>query len=151
MRILYFHQYFATRQSAAGTRSFELARRFVEHGHQVTMVSSVAQLPKGADGQSARSRLVARDTIDGIDLVLLNVPYSNYFSIPLRLAAFGLFTTGASLAGVFLARPDIVYATSPPLTIGIPGVLAAGAADVPLFFEPASHRRGRVARTPSVS
>jgi len=135
MRILYFHQYFATRQSAAGTRSFELARRFVEHGHQVTMVSSVAQLPKGADGQSARSRLVARDTIDGIDLVLLNVPYSNYFSIPLRLAAFGLFTTGASLAGVFLARPDIVYATSPPLTIGIPGVLAAGAAGVPLVFE----------------
>ena len=36
---LYFHQYFATRSRATPTRSYELARRLVERGHQVTIVS----------------------------------------------------------------------------------------------------------------
>ena len=135
MKILYFHQYFATRESATATRSFELAKRFVERGHQVTMVSSVAQLPKDGGPGSAGSRFIVRDTIDGIDLVLLNVPYSNYFSYPLRLAAFGLFTAGASLAGPLLPRPDVVFASSTPLSIGIPGLLTARLRGAPFVFE----------------
>lgn len=135
MKILYFHQYFATRRSATGTRSLELAKRFVERGHQVTMVSSVAQLPNEDGARTAGGRFIIRDRIEGIDLLLLNVPYSNYFSYPQRLAAFALFTCGASVAGVLVGRPDVVYATSPPLTIGIPGVLSARAARAPLVFE----------------
>ena len=69
MKILYFHQYFATRESATATRSFELAKRFVERGHQVTMVSSIAQLPKDAGSGSARPRFVVRERLEGIDLV----------------------------------------------------------------------------------
>ena len=52
MRILYFHQYFATRESATATRSLELARRLVERGHEVTVVSSIAALPQ--DGGPGR-------------------------------------------------------------------------------------------------
>ena len=135
MKILYFHQYFATRESATATRSFELAKRFVERGHQVTMVSSIAQLPQDGGSGSGRPRLVVRDRLEGIDLVLLNVPYSNYFSYPLRLAAFGLFTAGASLAGPLLPRPDVVFASSTPLTIGIPGLLTARLRGAPFVFE----------------
>ena len=38
MHILYYHQHFSTRAGSAGTRSYELARRLVARGHQVTMV-----------------------------------------------------------------------------------------------------------------
>ena len=133
MRILYFHQYFATRSSTVATRSFELARRFVENGHQVTVVTSAAQLGAASRGP-ARSPLL-RDTVDGIEVIALNVPYSNYFSYPRRLAAFALFTAGASLAGPLLPRPDVVLATSTPLTIGIPGLLTARLRRVPFVFE----------------
>jgi lipopolysaccharide/colanic/teichoic acid biosynthesis glycosyltransferase/glycosyltransferase involved in cell wall biosynthesis len=135
MKILYFHQYFATRRSATGTRSFELARRFVARGHDVTIVSSAAQLPHHEDQSAGRVRPLVRDKLEGIDLLLLGVPYSNYFSYPLRLAAFAAFTAGASVAGVLLGSPDVVYATSPPLTIGLPGLLAARAKGVPFVFE----------------
>ncbi len=135
MRILYFHQYFATRRSATGTRSFELARRFAARGHAVTIVSSAALLPRDEGPGVVGLCPVVRDRLEGIDLVLLNVPYSNYFSYPLRLAAFSAFTAGASLAGVLLGRPDLVYATSPPLTIGIPGLIAARVRRVPFVFE----------------
>jgi glycosyltransferase involved in cell wall biosynthesis len=135
MRILYFHQYFATHESATATRSFELAKRFVQRGHQVTMVSSIAQLPRNGGPGSGRSRLIVRDRLDGIDLLLLNVPYSNYFSYPLRFAAFALFTAAASLAGPLLPRPDVVFASSTPLTIGIPGLLTARFRGAPFVFE----------------
>jgi glycosyltransferase involved in cell wall biosynthesis len=132
MRIVYFHQYFATRDSATGTRSLELARRFVARGHQVTIVSSVAQLPP--DGGRGLG-LPYRDRVDGIDLVLLNVPYSNYFSTSRRLAAFVAFTAGACLVGPLLPRPDVVFASSTPLTIGLPGLLTARLRRAPFVFE----------------
>lgn len=135
MRILYFHQYFATRDSATGTRSFELAKRFAARGHTVTIVSSAALLPRDQGLGAVRFRPFVRDRIEGIDLVLLNVPYSNYFSYAMRLAAFGLFTAGASVAGPLLPRPDVVFASSTPLTIGIPGLLTARLRRVPFVFE----------------
>ncbi len=133
MRILYFHQYFGTRDSAGATRSFELARRFVERGHQVTVVSSVAQLDDAP--RTAGWSPIVRDTVEGIELVLLNVPYSNYFSHLRRISAFARFTAGASVVGPLLPRPDVVFATSTPLTIGIPGLLSARLRGVPFVFE----------------
>jgi hypothetical protein len=39
MRILYLHQYFVSPDAAGGTRSYELARRMVARGHDVTLVT----------------------------------------------------------------------------------------------------------------
>jgi hypothetical protein len=38
VRVLYFHQHFSTPEGAAGTRSYEMARRLLHEGHKVTMV-----------------------------------------------------------------------------------------------------------------
>ena len=38
MKILYFHQHFSTPGGATGTRSYEVARRMVDQGHDVTIV-----------------------------------------------------------------------------------------------------------------
>ena len=40
MRITYLHQYFNTPGMSGGTRSYEMARRLVEMGHEVNMVTS---------------------------------------------------------------------------------------------------------------
>ena len=135
MRIVYFHQYFATRDSATGTRSFELAKRLAARGHEVTIVSSAALLPRDQGAGAARVRPFVRDRVEGIDLLLLNVPYSNYFSYAKRLAAFALFTAEAGIAGPLLPRPDVVFASSTPLTIGIPGLLTARLRRAPFVFE----------------
>ena len=44
MKILYLHQYFATPSSKSGTRSYEMAKRLVKNGHDVTFVTSSAYL-----------------------------------------------------------------------------------------------------------
>ncbi len=123
MHILYLHQFFVTRDEAGGTRSYEFARRFVRSGHRVRMVTA---------GRSA--------TVEGIDVVGVRGAYSDYMratgmSNLRRMAAFARFAAGATLAALRGPRPDVIYATSPPLTMAMPALVAALRWRAPLVFE----------------
>jgi glycosyltransferase involved in cell wall biosynthesis len=91
-------------------------------------------LEAGRDGRPD-GRVVAREQVDGIDVLYLNIPYANRYSAPVRLASFTAFTVAASVAGALQQRPDVVFASSTPLTIGIAGLLTARAKRVPFVFE----------------
>jgi glycosyltransferase involved in cell wall biosynthesis len=133
--VLYFHQYFATRRRSTATRSYELARRLVERGHRVTIVSrDTRRLESGRD-EEPQGRLLGRETVDGIDVLYLNVPYANQYPKPVRLASFTAFTVAATVAGALERKPDVVFASSTPLTIGIAGLATARMKRVPFVFE----------------
>jgi glycosyltransferase involved in cell wall biosynthesis len=124
MQILYLHQFFITRAGVGGTRSYEFARRFVASGHRVRMVTA---------GEGA-------STVDGIDVVGVPGAYSDYMSATAstdrdRMVAFGRFAAGATAAALRGPRPDVIYATSPPLTIAAPALAAVARWRAPLVFE----------------
>ncbi|MHB9002569.1 MAG: glycosyltransferase family 4 protein [Coriobacteriia bacterium] len=131
MRILYVHQFFATRESSLGLiRSYEFARRWVEQGHDVTIVTSSSRLP------SEFSRKIFVDGyVDGIRVRSVRIDYSNYMGYARRIWSFLLFTFGGTLRAITSGRHDIVFATSTPLTVGIPGVLTAFLMRAPFVFE----------------
>jgi glycosyltransferase involved in cell wall biosynthesis len=133
--VLYFHQYFATRRRSTATRSYELARRLVERGHRVTIVSRDTRRLEAGREEKPSGRVIAREQVDGIDVLYLNVPYANRYSAPVRMASFTAFTIAASVAGALERKPDVVFASSTPLTIGIAGLLTARAKRVPFVFE----------------
>jgi glycosyltransferase involved in cell wall biosynthesis len=133
--VLYFHQYFATRRRSTATRSYELARRLVDRGHKVTIVSRDTRSLEAGRDEPPAGKLVARETVDGIDVLFLNVPYANRYPTPLRLASFAAFTVAAGVAGVLERKPDVVFASSTPLTIGIAGLATARLKRVPFVFE----------------
>jgi len=122
MRVLYFHQYFSTRGGATGTRSYSMARRLIERGHQVTMVCvSSHRGDTGLHGPSVRG--LRRGTVDGIDVIEIAIPYSNYDSLIRRTITFLQYAVRATWIAV--TQPcDLVFATSTPLTAGIPGIVA---------------------------
>jgi glycosyltransferase involved in cell wall biosynthesis len=128
MRVLYIHQYFSTRAGATGTRSYEFARYLVTRHHKVTMLTSTAWLDVG------RKRLVTRMSVDGIDVVAIGVGYSNHMSMLARLWSFASFMVMATFEAL-RAEADVVYASSTPLTVGVPGLLAARRRRVPFVFE----------------
>jgi glycosyltransferase involved in cell wall biosynthesis len=132
--VLYFHQYFATRRRSTATRSYELARRLVDRGHRVTIVSRDTRMLE-AGRQERQGKVVAREQVDGIDVLFLNVPYANRYPTPVRLASFTAFTIAASVAGALGRKPDVVFASSTPLTIGIAGLATARLKRVPFVFE----------------
>ena len=51
------------------------------------------------------------------------------------MLAFARFGAGATLAAARGPRPDVIYATSPPLTIALPALAAAARWQAPLVFE----------------
>ena len=85
MHILYLHQYFVPPEGSGGTRSFEMARRWVQWGHRVTIVTSTAHLQIG-DGSR-----VERTSYEGVDVVVLPVPYGIEMSNAQRVRAFAAF------------------------------------------------------------
>ena len=125
MRILYLHQFFMTRAGIGGTRSYEFARRFVQQGHQVTMVTA-------GDG--------GRRTEDGIEVVSVPAGFGDYVrgdQARLRAPGDGVRALRGSrhADGARLPRPDVVYATSPPLTMALPALAASKRFRTPLVFE----------------
>lgn len=131
MRILYVHQFFATRESSLGLiRSYEFSRRWVKQGHEVTMVTSSSRLP-----EEYEARPYVDGEIDGIRIRSVRVKYSNYMSYARRMWSFLAFTFGATLRAATAGPHDVVFATSTPLTVGIPGWVAAALTRTPFVFE----------------
>jgi len=104
-----------------------MARRLVAAGHDVQMITSSRVL----DGQSKEWFTT---TENGINVHWLPVPYSNHMSYRDRIIAFIRFAILAMRKAKELDG-DVVFATSTPLTIAVPAVLAARKKKIPLVFE----------------
>jgi glycosyltransferase involved in cell wall biosynthesis len=133
MRVLYFHQHFSTPQGSAGIRSYEMARRLVAKGHQVTMVCGTYSGGTAGLSQPFRGGR-RRGTVDGIEVVEFDLSYSNSDTFIRRTWTFLRFaarSTGLALREEY----DVLFATSTPLTAGIPGIFARWIRRKPFIFE----------------
>lgn len=127
MKILYLHQYFKTPQNSGGCRSYSLAKRLVNLGFEVNMVTADCS----TDNLNSRIR---KESIDGINVYWLPVPYNNSMGFYSRIKAFFKFAFFSSLLASKIGG-DVVFATSTPLTIAIPGILSSLFNRIPMVFE----------------
>ncbi len=132
MKLLYIHQHFTTNEGSGGTRSYSVSRTLVEHGWDVTVISGVFDQ---GPFRPARRGWFRTQHIDGIKVVICNVPYSNYQGSLARMGAFFRFAVLASVAGLRERDVDVVFATSTPLTVGWPGLIVGYAKRRPFVFE----------------
>jgi glycosyltransferase involved in cell wall biosynthesis len=131
MHILYLHQYFAPLDGSGSTRSYEMARRMVKAGHKVTMITSSAFFPKHYNFTKPTTSL----DIEGIKLKVINVPYSNQLSYAQRIKAFIVFAVKALVETGKVKDVDLIFATSTPLTIALPGIFGKYYHKKPMVFE----------------
>ncbi len=133
MKIVYIHQHFITNRGSGGTRSYDVAKYMVKAGHEVHMIAGIYD----TSGFKALPwyRLFRRENIDGIDVTLCHIVSSNKFSALKRTLGYLWFAVLATVAAIRVRKPDLVFATSTPLTVGIPGYIAAKLKSVPFVFE----------------
>lgn len=121
MKVLYLHQYFTLPTQAGGTRSYEMAQQLIAHGHQVTMVCGLEGNAK-IDLPQTKNKNICRGMVDGIDVIQISVPYSNNMGMVARAKSFVSFAW-QSTKYALKEDYDVLFATSTPLTAGIPGII----------------------------
>jgi len=121
MKVIYFAEHFTTPKLGGAVRPYQMARRLIQKGHQVTMVCGgdhkMFELPVTS------KKNIYRGNIDGIDVIQISLPYSNNDSVAKRALTFLKFAKKAM--GIALKEDyDLLFATSTPLTDGLPGIVA---------------------------
>jgi glycosyltransferase involved in cell wall biosynthesis len=133
MHVLYFHQHFSTPKGSTGIRSYEMARRLIKHGHSVTMVCG----SYGGGETDLSSEFVngkRMGNVEGINVIEFNLAYSNSDGLVKRAGTFIKFALKS--VGIALTHKyDVVFATTTPLTAGIPGIFARWFRGKPFIFE----------------
>src|SRR5437773_1737043 len=133
MRILYIDSKFGSPRASSHARVYHFGQRLLERGHEVTIIGRDSGRME-LEGQRRRG-MVTRGRLDGLEIVLLKVPYAQSFSKRMRIVSYGGFTLGAGLLAATAGPADVVFASSSPLTIGISGVLASRLRRTPFVFE----------------
>ena len=108
------------------TRSYEMARRLVSMGHQVDIITSTRNFEVKDKGN------ITID--DGIKIHWIKVDYSNKMHFWSRVLSFLKFAFLAFFKAKKL-NADIIFASSTPLTISIPGILVSRLKGIPFCFE----------------
>jgi len=129
MKLLYLHQYFSFPETSGGTRSYDLSKKFVEQGIDVTIITSSAALKN----MSFTKRWTFFER-EGFKFWVLKSNYSHKMSIPRRILSFIQYVFFTSLKIIKL-KSDIILATSTPLTIAIPALIKKKISGTPYIFE----------------
>ena len=118
MKILYFYQYFTTPKGSFGTRVYDFTKYWVGKGHQVTVITGVY-----AKSDIRAKRFIENHNFDGVNVKIINVSIDNKQSLLRRIWSFIQYMSVSCWFAVTL-RADVVIASSGPLTVGLPGLMA---------------------------
>lgn len=137
MRILYIHQYFATRKGRTGTRSYEFGRYLAARGHEVMMITSGVA---NAEFPCQPNEPDREYQIDGIRVLPVPAGYNDPHTGTTmgglqRMRKFYEFAHAATKAGKRHIPPNVVFATHTPLTVGLAGMALGRHFHVPFVFE----------------
>jgi len=109
MKVLYIHQYFVTPEEHGTSRSYWFAKKLVEEGFQVTMITSTNEF---------KHKKAEITDIEGVHVIYLKNNYSQYFSKTRKVYSFISFVIRAIKQALKEKNVDLVFATSTPLTVG---------------------------------
>lgn len=136
MRILYLTQYFNLPDQAGGSRHYQFARAWAAAGHDVTILCGHVNYKTGQVVPTERGKSYSvEEHPDGFRIVRLWVYHKFQRSFRKRLLYFASYAAHAALLGSGLPKPDVVFASSTPLTVGLPGLALARRFRVPFVFE----------------
>ena len=123
MKIVYIHQYFRKPAHGGAIRSYYLAKSLVEKGVYVDLITT------------HNHKNIRIEKIEGINVHFLPIDYDNKFSFLKRVNSFIKFMILSYKYIAKLQKPNYIYASSTPLTIGITALLLKKIKKIPFYFE----------------
>jgi colanic acid biosynthesis glycosyl transferase WcaI len=135
MRVLLLTQHFAPEVTAGRFRVEAFAQALRERGHEVHVICPVPNHPRGVIEQGYTGRLVLRRAVGGVRVTYARVAVVRRKTVFRRLAYYASYAAVATVLGALDRRPDVVLASSPPLSVPAVGALLAARHRVPLVLD----------------
>lgn len=127
MRIVFFTHYFPPEGNAPASRTYEHCLRWVQAGHEVTVITCAPNVPNGVVYDGYRNRLwPQRETLDGIHVIRTWTYLAANAGGGKRILNYVSYLFSAVFTFLFFCRrPQVVIATSPQFFCGWAGVVAS--------------------------
>ncbi|NOY78365.1 MAG: glycosyltransferase family 4 protein [Calditrichaeota bacterium] len=136
LKILYISQYFPPEVGATQSRAFDMAYYLSERGHQVTVIGEFPNHPRGIVPREYRNKFWERVKLENFAVCRTWVYASPEKSFLKRMLFYVSFALSSLVAGLFIRGSfDIVYATSPPLFVGVSGYVLSRLKNAKFVFE----------------
>lgn len=134
-RVLFISPYYPPEKGAASVCISENAKRLVQRGHHVTVLTTVPNYPTGIVPPQYRGKLLQREVIDGVDVVRAwsyTSPNKGFLRRILAQLSFGCLAPWIGKKAV--GQPDIIIVQSPPLFDAIAARTLARLKHCPFIF-----------------
>jgi colanic acid biosynthesis glycosyl transferase WcaI len=135
LRVLIATQYFPPEITAGATRLHAFAAGLARRGHEVEVVCEVPSHPAGVIEPGYGGRPVTRRRLDGFEVSYVWVRATPSKAFRARLTNYASYAAMAALTGAARRRPDVVLASSPPLSVGSVGSILAFRHRVPWVLD----------------
>src|SRR5438093_128546 len=134
LRIMFLSHYFPPEVGAPQIRMFELAKRLVDAGETVTVVTAFPNYPNGIIHPGYGGRFAMEERMDGVRVLrrwVYATPNSGFFK---RIVNWLSFVLSSLTALPRLGPTDVIFVQSPPLPIGIAALAFSRLKRAPFVF-----------------
>jgi len=138
MKILLIHQYYLEKEDSGGSRFNEMTRMWAEEGHEITVVAGMMHANASRKYPRYRGKFFfEEDFSPGIRVHRCHVSETYNLNFAGRLWGYFSFVFSSLWTCLFRVKGnfDLVLVTSPPLFVGITGLLVSKLRGIPLVFE----------------
>lgn len=128
MKILFLHQFFGTPNQKGSLRAYDICRKMIERRYEVHVITSYSKFSE------LKKKKIKFKIINGINVHFINANYDNKYNFFQKFYFFFKFSILASIKINFMSA-NLIYASSSPLTIGIPALIKYFLSRTPYVLE----------------
>jgi len=135
MKIFLMTQNFYPEPGAPTNRLLSFARALAANKHDVTVICEFACYPSGVLEKRDKYRLYRKEIFENFRIVRTWVIPTRRANLISRLANYFSYMISAFFVGLFLKKPNLIIASSPPLFVGPSAVLLSKIFRLPLIAD----------------
>lgn len=135
MKILFLSDNFPPEGNAPATRLWEHAIRWVDAGHEVTVITCAPNFPEGKVYAGYKNAWRSVEMMEGIRVVRVKTYITSNEGFVKRSLDYVSFMVAAVIAGLLERRPDVLIATSPQFFCACGGWMLSALRRLPFVFE----------------
>lgn len=134
MRILYLCQVFETGSDTGSERHFYFCKYAVRKGHQATAITSNVDYKNAVAKFAGKTGTIIK-SVEEVDIHYVYSYANMRGSFLKRFYYFVTFFLSAIFEVFKVSKPDVIYAVSTPLTVGLLGYIISRLRGIPFVFE----------------